>query len=86
MVNWACPALCYWCPLSCEFVLCYLPPISCAPPPGRVCSLPASHPWRSFLGSAVEMRRNRLSKSFEGRERLAQGDGFLFHVTKTSEL
>lgn len=39
-------------------------------------ALPDSPSWRGSLGSAVEMRRNHLSESFGGGERLAQGDEF----------
>lgn len=75
VVDWACPALCHCCSLGYEFMLCCLLSAVLLRQEGSA-ALPASPPWRGSVGSAVEMRRNHLSKSFGGGERLAQGDGF----------
>lgn len=53
---------------------------------GLVAALPAFPPWRSSPCSAVEMRRNHLSKSSGGGQKLAQGSGLLFPVKKSMEL
>lgn len=75
VVDWGCPDLCHCCSLGCEFVLRYLLSAVLLHQEGSA-ALPSSPPWRSSLGSAVEMRRNHPSKSSGGEERLAQGDGF----------